>query len=137
MAEFGTLNFSVAFNPTSAFPLDARSFFSSLAAAEAAAKTAKEVGSTETVYYYGMPLVVVENNVATMYQIQPDNTLKAIGSGANGGITFTTDETLTLTPDGVLKVNTAKEVKKDNTLPVTSAAVDTVVGNINILLETI
>lgn len=137
MVEFGTLNFSVAFNPTSAFPLDARSFFSSLAAAEAAAKTAKEVGSTDTVYYYGMPLVVVENNVATMYQIQPDNTLKAIGSGTNGGITFTTDETLTLTPEGVLKVNTAKEVQKDNTLPVTSAAVETVVGNINILLETI
>lgn len=136
MAEFGTLNFSVAFNPTSAFPLDARSFFSSLAAAEAAAKTAKEVGSTDTVYYYGMPLVVVENNVATMYQIQPDNTLKAIGSGTNGGISFTTDETLSL-ENGVLKVNTAKEVKKDNTLPVTSAAVDTVVGNINILLETI
>ena len=136
MAEFGTLNFSVAFNPTSAFPLDARSFFSSLAAAEAAAKTAKEVGSTDTVYYYGMPLVVVENNVATMYQIQPDNTLKAIGSGTNGGITFTTDETLSL-ENGVLKVNTAKEVQKDNTLPVTSAAVDTVVGNINILLETI
>ena len=136
MAEFGTLNFSVAFNPTSAFPLDARSFFSSLAAAEAAAKTAKEVGSTDTVYYYGMPLVVVENNVATMYQIQPDNTLKAIGSGTNGGITFTTDETLSL-ENGVLKVNTAKEVQKDNTLPVTSAAVDTIVGNINILLETI
>lgn len=136
MAEFGTLNFSVAFNPTSAFPLDARSFFSSLAAAEAAAKTAKEVGSTDTVYYYGMPLVVVENNVATMYQIQPDNTLKAIGSGTNGGISFTTDETLSL-ENGVLKVNTAKEVQKDNTLPVTSAAVDTVVGNINILLETI
>ena len=136
MAEFGTLNFSVAFDPTSAFPLDARSFFSSLAAAEAAAKTAKEVGSTDTVYYYGMPLVVVENNVATMYQIQPDNTLKAIGSGTNGGISFTTDETLSL-ENGVLKVNTAKEVQKDNTLPVTSAAVETVVGNINILLETI
>ena len=136
MAEFGTLNFSVAFNPTSAFPLDARSFFSSLAAAEAAAKTAKEVGSTDTVYYYGMPLVVVENNVATMYQIQPDNTLKEIGSGTNGGITFKTDETLSL-ENGVLKVNTAKEVQRDNTLPVTSAAVDTVVGNINILLETI
>ena len=137
MEEFGTLNFSVAFNPTSAFPLDARSFFNSLEAAQAAAKTAKEVGSTESVYYYGQHLVVVENNSATMYIIQPDNTLKAVGTGGSGGITFTTDETLTLTPEGVLKVNTAKEVQKDNTLPVTSAAVDTVVGNINILLETI
>lgn len=136
MAEFGTLNFSVAFNPTSAFPLDARSFFNSYAAAEAAAQTAKEVGSTDTVYYYGQPLVVVENDVATMYQIQPDNTLKALGSGTSGGISFTTDETLSL-KGGVLRVNTANAAEQDNTLPITSAAVNTVVGNINILLESI
>ena len=53
-----------------------------------------------------------------------------------GGVDFETDETLTL-ENGVLSVNTADEVEKDNTLPVTSAAVYVEVGNINALLETI
>lgn len=54
----------------------------------------------------------------------------------NAGAQFTTDETLTL-EDGVLSVNTAKEVEQDNTLPITSAAVYTTVGNISALLDTI
>ena len=49
---------------------------------------------------------------------------------------FVTDETLTL-KDGVLSVNTTNEVAKDNTLPITSAAVAVTVGNIEVLLETI
>lgn len=54
------------------------------------------------------------------------------------GTTFTTDETLTLDPDTkVLSVNTAASVEKDNTLPVTSAAVQEIVGNIDVLLKTI
>ena len=32
--DFGKLNFSVSFNPTSAFPLDARSYFESYESAE-------------------------------------------------------------------------------------------------------
>ena len=36
MADFGKLNFSVAFNPTTAFPLDARYYFATLAEAQAA-----------------------------------------------------------------------------------------------------
>lgn len=52
------------------------------------------------------------------------------------GSAFTTDDTLTL-KNGVLSVNTAKEVEADNTLPVTSAAVNATVGNIEIILETI
>ena len=35
--DFGKVNRSVAFNPTSAFPLDARSYFESYELAEAAA----------------------------------------------------------------------------------------------------
>lgn len=61
---------------------------------------------------------------------------KNIGADT-GGVNFTTDETLTLSEDGVLSVNTALQVEQDNTLPVTSAAVYTEVGNINALLETI
>ena len=41
MADFGKLNFAVSFNPQTAFPLDARYYFSSLSAAEAAAATAR------------------------------------------------------------------------------------------------
>ena len=47
-----------------------------------------------------------------------------------------TDNTLTI-KDGVLGVNTADAVEKDNTLPVTSAAVQAVVGNISAILDTI
>lgn len=52
------------------------------------------------------------------------------------GVNFTTDETLTL-ENGVLSVNRAEVVEEDNSLPVTSAAVHTTVGNINALLATI
>lgn len=47
------------------------------------------------------------------------------------------DNTLKLDVQGVLGVNTATEVEKDNTLPITAAAVHTTVGNIEILLSTI
>lgn len=54
------------------------------------------------------------------------------------GVSFSTDETLSLDPEtGVLSVNTADKVEADNTLPVTAAAVQTTVGNINVLLATI
>lgn len=57
-------------------------------------------------------------------------------TGGGGGTSFSTDESLSLT-DGVLKVNTVQTVEKDNTLPVSSAAVFTEVGNIEALLATI
>lgn len=75
---FGKGNRSVAFNPTTAFPLDARSYFESYDEALAAARLAQEAGSTETVYYYGETLVVVESGVASFYIIQPDNTLTPV-----------------------------------------------------------
>ena len=49
---------------------------------------------------------------------------------------FKPDESLIL-ENGVLSVNTTNEVESDNTLPITSAAVATTVGNIEILLKTI
>ncbi len=52
------------------------------------------------------------------------------------GVNFVTDETLSL-EDGVLSVNTAEEPDPDNTLPITSAAVASTVGNIAELLKTI
>lgn len=59
------------------------------------------------------------------------------GEGGGGGIDFTTDDTLVLDENNVLRVNTTDVVAADNTLPITSAGVQTVVGNINALLETI
>lgn len=75
---FGKGNRSVAFNPTSAFPLDARSYFESYALALAAAQGAEEAGSSNTQYYFGQTLVVVENGAASFYTIQPDNTLSKV-----------------------------------------------------------
>lgn len=136
--EFGKLDFSTSFNPTSAFPIDARCLFSSLASAEAAAATAEEPGSKNTKYYYGQKLLVVTETSAQWYKITVNKTLEPEGNGGSGGggVEFRTDETLSL-KDGVLKVNTASTVEADNTLPITSAAVSAVVGNINALLETI
>ena len=72
---FGKGNRSIAFNPTSAFPLDARSYFESYDAALAAAQSAAMAGDTNTNYYFGQTVVVVENQVATLYVIQPNKTL--------------------------------------------------------------
>lgn len=94
MADFGKLNFSTSFNPTSAFPLDARCYFTSLAEAQAAAATAEPVGSTNTVYYYGQKFLVYENDTVTWYTVQPDGTLVPEGTGQG-------TETISLLIDGV------------------------------------
>lgn len=90
MAEFGKLNFAVAFNPQTAFPLDARYYFDSYDAAETAAQGAVEVGSASGTYFFGESVVVVEGGTATLYIIQPNKTLQPVGStvlGDNQSIT--------------------------------------------------
>lgn len=77
--DFGVLDFAVGINRLTAFPLDPKSYFESYNAAVAAAATAEPAGSTNTVYYYGNPVVVVENGKAKIYQIQPDKTLSGVG----------------------------------------------------------
>lgn len=94
--DFGKLNFSTSFKPTSAFPLNANCYFESYAQAVAAASTAEEVGSSNTVYYYGQEIVVVENNVAKLYVIQPDKTLKEVTISAD-------DNSITI-ENGVVKI---------------------------------
>lgn len=79
-----TLDFAVAFNPKTAFPLDARSMFGSYDAAVAAAATAENAGSDTTVYYYGQILTVFADDVAKHYTIQGDKTLKEVGSSTLG-----------------------------------------------------
>ena len=78
--SFSKMNFSVSFNPTSAFPLDARSYFESYDLALAAATKAVEAGSTEGTLYFGQTIAVVENGSAQLYIIQPDKTLTEVGS---------------------------------------------------------
>lgn len=97
--DFGKLNFSVSFNPTSAFPLDARSYFESYTSAVAAAATAMPAGDSNTVYYYGQTLCVVEDNVATLYIVQPDKTLSKVG----GAIEIDANQFL-LTEEGQLSL---------------------------------
>lgn len=79
-----TLDFAVAFSPKTAFPLDARSMFGSYDAAVAAAQTAENAGSSDTVYYFGQILTVFENDVARHYSIQGDKSLKEVGSSTIG-----------------------------------------------------
>lgn len=83
--DYGKLNISTSFAPTSAFPLDSRCYFESLALAQAAAATAEEVGSTNSVYYYGEVISVVENGAADLYIITPSKTLQKVGAGAVTG----------------------------------------------------
>ena len=77
--NFGKMDFAVSFSPMTAFPLDARSYFESLAAAKTAAAQAVEAGSAEGTVYFGQTVTVVENGVAQMFQVQPDGTLGEIG----------------------------------------------------------
>lgn len=79
--NFGKINRSAAFNPTTAFPLDARCYFENYELAELAAKSARPAGDTTTTYYHGLPIVVVENNEAIQYLIQPDGSLAKSGGG--------------------------------------------------------
>ena len=94
--DFGKGNRSIAFNPTSAFPLDARCYFedvtgkTGLQAAQEAAEGAKEVGSTASSYYYGMKLLVKEDDKYNWYVIGQDATGKGTlileNSGGEDGL---------------------------------------------------
>lgn len=93
------LSYAVALVPDSAFPLDGRSYFGSYDSAFIAAQSAKPAGSTESKYFYGQQIYVVENDVVTTYLIQTDNTLKEVGA-----VTLGDDKTISLSEDGVLSL---------------------------------
>ena len=71
-----------------------------------------------------------EQYVERHYSTPPPATTTTIGGIIVG-------ENLKITEEGILSVDTADAVESDNTKPITSAAVFTEVGNINILLSTI
>lgn len=76
---------------------------------------------------------VPETNI--LVNIGIASTLPAVGENGQANL-IETDYTLRYT-NGVLGVNTTDVVEEDNTLPVTSAAVHTEVGNIEEVMETI
>lgn len=82
--DFGKLNFAVGFNRTSAFPLEANSYFETYAAAEAAAAGAVEVGSADSAYYIGQLIIVKDTTVGVgLYQINAGKTLTKFGQASS------------------------------------------------------
>lgn len=93
-SNFGKGNLSIAYNPTSAFPMDARTYFEDIpdgkkayAQAYEAAVNAEDVGSTNTKYFYGMKLLLKEGENYNWYTITKDKAspLKAEETGAGSG----------------------------------------------------
>ena len=119
--NFGKLNFSTSFNPTSAFPLDARCYFENLASAQAAAATAEAAGSSNTVYYFGETLAVLENNVATLYIIQPKDETGVGGELVEVGSKTLGDEKSIKLVDGTLSL-VGFETATENQVPYRDAA---------------
>ena len=82
--DFGKLNFAVGFNRTSAFPLDANSYFETYEAAVAAAAGAAEVGSSDSAYYIGQLIIVKDPTVGVgLYQISAGKTLTKFGQASS------------------------------------------------------
>lgn len=82
--DFGKLNFAVGFNRTSAFPLDANSYFENYNDAVTAAAGAAEVGSADSVYYIGQLLIVKDTTEGVgLYQINAGKTLTKFGQASS------------------------------------------------------
>ena len=82
--EFGKLNFAVGFNRTSAFPLDANSYFEDYDSAVAAAAGAAEVGSADSAYYIGQVIIVKDATKGVgLYQINAAKQLVKFGQASS------------------------------------------------------
>lgn len=81
--NFGKLNFSVGFNRTSAFPLDANSYFENYNDAVKQAATAVAAGSADSAYYIGQLIIVNESDHFGLYQIGADKTLVKFGQASS------------------------------------------------------
>ena len=89
--NFGKLNFAVGFNRTSAFPLDANSYFENYDAAVTVAAGAAEVGSADSAYYVGQLIIVKDTTKGVgLYQIGADKKLVKFGQ-ASSADELTTD----------------------------------------------
>ena len=82
--NFGKLNFAVGFNRTSAFPLDANSYFENYDTAVTAAAGAAEVGSADSAYYVGQLIIVKDTTKGVgLYQIGADKKLVKFGQASS------------------------------------------------------
>ena len=82
--DFGKLNFAVGFNRTSAFPLEANSYFEDYNEAVSAAATAVPVGSSDSAFYIGQLLIVKDAEVGVgLYQINAGKTLTKFGQASS------------------------------------------------------
>lgn len=134
--EFGKLNFSTSFNPTSAFPLDARTYFESLEAAQEAAATAEEAGSSNTVYFYGEILTVNEGGTVAAYQITPAKALQKLASTTAtgdlaGDVTQLQEKVRTL--EGNVSTLSSGLTSLSGTVTTLSEGLATVSGNVTTL----
>lgn len=84
---------------------------------------------------YDRIMEMINNHETRIKRLEAGGTGGSGGSG--GGIAFVPGNALELTEDGTLNVRTTNEAEPDNTLPITSAGVNTIVGNIGALLDTI
>lgn len=133
----------MTFSPKTAMPLDERVLFYSLSEAKKAAASAERAGSKDTVYYYGMNLVVVdeETGTARQYIIQANKTLKAVPFVDEAGSkAYVIGEGLSLNSEtNTLSVDKAQAiVEGDNRLATADAVfkhVKGTVGNVNDVLS--
>ena len=80
-----------------------------------------------------MPASVTEQILARLARLE----IGGGTGGGGGGAFFTPGNALELTPDGILDVQTTDYAEQDNTLPITSSGVHTIIGNIGAILDTI
>lgn len=113
--NFGKLNFAVGFNRTSAFPLDANSYFESYEEAVAAAASAAVVGSSDSAYYIGQLIIVNESGNFGLYQISADKTLIKFGQASSADDLKSQLDKLAKTVEGL---NTSKADWFEGTAPV-------------------
>lgn len=113
--NFGKLNFAVGFNRTSAFPLDANSYFESYEEAVATAAGAAVVGSSDSAYYIGQLIIVNESGKFGLYQIATDKTLVKFGQASSADDLKDQLDKLAKTVEGL---NTSKADWSEGTAPV-------------------
>lgn len=113
--NFGKLNFAVGFNRTSAFPLDANSYFENYEEAVTAAAGAAVVGSSDSAYYIGQLIIVNESGNFGLYQISADKTLIKFGQASSADDLKSQLDKLAKTVEGL---NTSKADWSEGTAPV-------------------
>lgn len=113
--NFGKLNFAVGFNRTSAFPLDANSYFENYEEAVTAAAGAAVVGSSDSAYYIGQLIIVNESGNFGLYQISADKTLIKFGQASSADDLKSQLDKLAKTVEGL---NASKADWSEGTAPV-------------------